>query len=96
MTSFTKDPGDTLDYSVAWTLETGENIASSAWAVTGLDDALTIGTGGYAPTISTDTATVWLSGGTVDTAYTVTNTITTNSSPARIRERSFRIVCESQ
>jgi hypothetical protein len=66
-----KAPGSILDYSVIWTdwLDSDE-IDTSTWSVpTGLTkvkDSKTV-----------EISTVWLSGGTVGTTYSVVNTITT-------------------
>ena len=82
-----QSPGATLDYSGDWSdfLAAGESIVTSGWVVypedatladQGVDGAL---------------ATVMLSGLTVNKLYRLTNTITTNSSPARIGAKSFTI-----
>jgi hypothetical protein len=88
-----KDPAATLDYSGNWAglLVAGETIVSSTWAVDGSDAALSIGTGDYAPTFDGTSATVWLSGGTEDVTYTITNHVVTSNTPPRIDERSFSI-----
>jgi hypothetical protein len=88
---FYKDPSATLDFGIDWSswLETAETISTSAWAVD--DVTLTIGTATYAPTNSGTETKVWLSSGTVGTVYRVTNTITTDNTPARITERSFDV-----
>lgn len=81
-----KDPQATLDYAIDWSdwLSEGESIVDSAWATS---------SGAIQSPNFTDTATsVWLSGGDVGIAITLTNTITTNSTPvARIDERSLVI-----
>lgn len=86
-TTFQKDPGATLDYSVDWTefLETGEAIASSTWTVpTGITEVTTS---------NTDTkGTIWLSGGTLGQTYELVNRITTDNNPARIDERTIVIL----
>lgn len=86
-TTFQKDPGATLDYSVDWSefLETGENIVASTWTVPA---GLTTVTTSY---ISTKT-TVWLSGGTLGQSYELVNRVTTNNNPARIDERTIVIL----
>jgi len=88
--NFTKDPEAVLDYSIDWTKwldEVGDTIETSTWIVpTGLTKVT--------ETNTTKLATVWLSGGTVGTNYTVTNRITTaagrtddRSITIRVRER---------
>lgn len=89
--NFKKDPSEVLDYTVSWAsvLTNGEAIATSDWSVSG--SGLTLGTGPYASTNDASAATCWLSAGTVDSTYTVTNRIVTDHSPARTFERSFTI-----
>lgn len=71
--TFTKDPDAVLDYTVDWGTDGwlgADTIAAVDWTVPAgltLDSA----------TNTTTTATAWLSGGTVDTDYTVTCHITT-------------------
>lgn len=93
-----KDPDDVLDYTrnaSAW-LQTGEEIATSAWEIEGPDDALLLGTSSYAPTFGADSATCWLSGGTALKSYTVRNTIVTDASPARTKVLSFVLKIEKR
>ena len=71
--NFAKDPQAVLDYTIDWTKwldEVSDTIATSTWTVpTGLTKVTESNT--------SKLATVWLSGGTVGTNYTVTNRITT-------------------
>ncbi len=86
--TFTKDPNAVLDYSVDWSrwLD-GDTIATSAWTVpaglTKVSDANT-----------TTKTTAWLSGGTADQSYTVTNRITTTG--GRTEDRSFIVKVEER
>lgn len=83
-TTFTKDPDATLDYTVDWSdwLDTGETISSSSFSVpSGITKASESNT--------TTSATVWLSGGTKWTTYTVTNEVTTTA--GRTDQRSFDV-----
>lgn len=67
-----KDPGEDLDYRLNWAsvLPSGDTIVSSTWTVpTGLT--------GHSQAFSTTTTTIWLSGGTVNVNYTLTNVVTT-------------------
>lgn len=88
---FKKDPDAVLDYGTNWAdptavggawLATGETITASQWVV---DTGLTKDSDSHDDT----TATVWLSGGTVGTTYTVTNRITTTA--GRVDDRSLHI-----
>lgn len=82
---FTKDPDATLDYGFDWATDGwlgSDTIASATWVV---PSGLTKGS----ETNTTTTATVWLSGGTVATDYTVTCRITTAG--GRIDDRSLLI-----
>lgn len=70
--NFTKDPQAVLDYVINWaTWLDGDTISASTWTV---PDGLTQP---FVSSATTTTATVWLGGGTVDTAYNVVNHITT-------------------
>jgi len=83
--NFNKDPQAVLDYTIDWTKwldEVGDSIATSTWIVpTGLTKVT--------ETNTTKLATVWLSGGTAGTNYTVTNRIMTVA--GRTDDRSITI-----
>lgn len=68
---FVKDPDEVLDYVRDWTaLLDGDTIATSTWVVpTGITK--------NSDTHTATAATIWLSGGTLDTNYDVVNRITT-------------------
>jgi hypothetical protein len=68
----TKDPAETIDYSIDWTgrLATAETISGSSWSAPGL----TVVSTSYLSAIST----VWVSGGSAGTTYDLVNTITTS------------------
>jgi hypothetical protein len=78
--------GSVLDYTIDWTdwLSEGESIAASSWA---LDDVLV----GTHPFIRTNITGLFVTGGAVGEKYRVTNTIITDSSPARTDNRYFMI-----
>jgi hypothetical protein len=82
-TTFCKADTEDLDYKVDWNdwLDS-ETISTSAWTV---QSGLTKGSDSN----TTTTATVWLSGGTKNKTYLVSNTIVTTS--ARTATRSFYI-----
>lgn len=70
-----KGPSDILSYGLDWTAWlSGDTIATSTWAVA-TSTLTTVGTSN-----TTKVATIKVSGGTVGTTYTVTNTITTTTS----------------
>ena len=81
MFAVVKDPQATLDYRFDWAAWlTTDTIATVTWTVpTGITQT--------AITNTTTTATIWLSGGTVGTRYTVVCRITTAA--GRIDERSL-------
>ena len=82
-TTFCKARGETLDYKIDWSdWLSSETISTSSWAVSSgiIKDS---------DTNTTTTATVWVSGGTLGSLYTVTNTIVTSAS--RTAQRAFRI-----
>lgn len=82
MADFIKDPSSVLDYTVDWSnwLASGETISASAFTV---ESGLTKDSESNGDT----SGTVWLSGGTAGTAYSVTHQITTTA--GRTDERSF-------
>jgi hypothetical protein len=67
-----KDPGETLDYTINWAAPLGtDTITNSVWAVS---DTSLVETDS---SMTATTATVWLSAGTLNQTYSVKNTITT-------------------
>ena len=94
MTSFNvvKDPDAVLDYQIDWSgwLSGSDQIATSVWSVTGPDSALVVDNESETTTAST----VWLSGGTANEEYTVTNRITTND--GRTDDRSITIAVQER
>jgi len=86
MQGFEKSDVAVLDYSFDWSewLDDGEIIVDSQWEV---PEALSIEAKTYTDTISA----IWLSGGEYGGIYVVTNTITTDSSPARVDARSIKL-----
>ena len=90
MPGFIKDPDAILDFTVDWSdkLATGEEISSSSWVV---PTGITEGSGAFASTNTTTTATIWLSGGTLGETYNVVNRIVTDSAPARTLDQTLEI-----
>lgn len=82
---FLKDPADTLDWSMDWNLflPTTDAITASVWDVPG-------GITSVRERFTARSTHIWLSGGTVDNTYVLTNRITT--SEGRIVERSLAIL----
>lgn len=81
------DPLAVLDYEMGWSdwVQQGEVITASTWKVSPI--GITMDPPGHPSTFTDDSATVWLSGGSLDVVYMITNHITTNQ--ARQTERSF-------
>ena len=77
----TKDPNEILDYAIDWGAEwlDGDTITASVWDVPA--DDVTIQRDTFTDTL----ATVWLSGGTLDTVSRVYNTITTAAGRNAVR-----------
>jgi hypothetical protein len=78
-----KDPNAILDYSIDWSdwLDTDE-ISTSTWTVpTGITKTSESNT--------TTVATIWLSGGTAGTTYTLLDRITTTG--GRTMDQTFKI-----
>lgn len=88
MTSFIKDPDATLDYTIDWEkFLNGDTISSSVWTVpAGLNQVTSTNT--------TTTATVWISSGTLDTPYKVSNRMT--SVAGRVDDRTFVITIKEK
>lgn len=89
----TKDPNAVLDYQTNWTtwLAEDETIATSEWIIELPDEDAAPLTKNSA-TNSTNTATIWLSGGTLGVTYVVVNRITTNQ--GRIEDRTKYVTIE--
>jgi len=86
MADYIADPAAVLDYVMDWTswLSGGETVTASSWVVgTGITQTTP------APSFTTTKATIWLTGGTAGTTYTITNHITTSA--GRQNERSFTV-----
>jgi hypothetical protein len=84
--AYVKDPGEKKDYAIDWAahLATSETISTSTWVVqTGITQTTP------APSNTTTTTTIWLSGGTEGTEYRITNHVVTNQ--GREFERSFTV-----
>jgi hypothetical protein len=83
-----KDPQAVLDYEVKWTewLD-GDTIQTSTFTVAA-------GLTKDSQTAGTDTATVWLSGGTLGETYLVVNRVVTAG--GRQDDREFRVVMQNK
>lgn len=74
-----KGPGEDLDYRIDWAIEFSQSnpvdsVSTSDWAlVTGMEAGIVIGT----DSLTADTTTVWLSGGTDEELGQVQNTVVT-------------------
>lgn len=80
---YDKDPSAVLDYAINWEMWLdGDTISTSTWTA---EDGITIDSSSNSTTLTT----VWLSGGTANTTYTVTNRIVTAA--GRTDERSLYI-----
>lgn len=76
-----KDPDAVLDYGFDWSAWLGtDTISTSSWDV---PTGLTEGANG----LSTQSTSVWISGGSVGRTYTVTNRVVTAA--GRTDDRSF-------
>ena len=82
--SFNKDPDAKLDYQIDWSTWLGtDTISTSSWAV---DTGLTK----VSESNTTTTATVWLSGGTLNQEYSAINTVVTAA--GRTDQRTITIM----
>lgn len=83
---FIKDPDAKLDYKFDWSewLQTAETIVTyTMTSTTGITQV--------SSSNDDDSVTVWFSGGTVGAEYGAGCKITTNSTPARIDERTITL-----
>ncbi len=82
-----KDPDSTKDYTINWAAWLGQDtIVSAVWTVpAGITKA--------SESHTTTTATIWLSGGTIDQVYTLQCRITTVG--GRTEDESFSIKVRS-
>lgn len=89
MTTFFKDPGESLDYTVKWddVLLEGETILTSDWNI---PSPLT----SSAPGIDTPFTSIFIGGGVIGSFYEVINTITTDM--AHTYAQAFTILCPPQ
>lgn len=89
MARFTKDPDAVLDYKIDWSrwLPEGDTVSASSW------DAAS-GVTVDSSTFDDTSTTVWLSGGTEGTSYTVTNHIVTEG--GREDDRTITIAVKEQ
>lgn len=91
-TILTKDPEAVLDYAIDWDVTgdswlSGDTISSVTWTVpTGLTKGSESNT--------TTTATVWLSGGTAGSIYSISCKIVTAG--GRTDERTFKLKVEER
>lgn len=84
-TTFTKDPDAVLDYVNDWaSWLAGDTIISSTWIA---PSGITVDSDSFTDT----TATVWLSGGTVGTSYSVVNRIVTAAGRTDDRTLHFHV-----
>jgi hypothetical protein len=91
MKSFAHDPAETLDYYIDWAPWLGaDTIVTSTWTITSGNAELVIEDMSHTDTAST----VWVSGGTPNHNYTLTNhIITALSNPMpRIAEESITLM----
>lgn len=78
--NYVRDPQDVLPVGNDWStwLSSGEIITASTWAVpAGITQTTP------APSFTDTTTTIWLTGGTLMTSYSVVNHITTNQGKQR-------------
>lgn len=86
--AFKKDPDATLDYTVDWSdylTPISDTIASVTWVLAG-------GLVNVATSHTTTTATIFVSGGTVDVDASITCRIATAAGTPRIDDRTIDLV----
>jgi hypothetical protein len=85
---YLRDPADVLPIGNDWStwLEDGETITASTWTVpAGITETTP------ASSFTDTTTTVWLTGGTLDTSYSVVNHITTDQGKERDQTLTVRV-----
>lgn len=83
--TFVKDPDEVLDYIRDWSaLLDGDTISTSTWTA---DDGIIVDSSSN----TTTTATIWLSGGTVNQNYSVVNRIVTAGGRTHEKTLTFKI-----
>lgn len=81
---YIKDPDAVLDYEIDWATWLGDDtISASEWTVPA-------GITKDSDSNTTTTATIWLSGGTVETTYALVNHITTTA--GRENDQTIKII----
>lgn len=88
MTTFLKDPDAVLDYQLDWSdwLDS-DTISTSEWIVPA-------GITNDSDTETTTTTTIWLSGGTAGTIYSLVNRIVTAG--GRTQDQTIKIKCRER
>jgi len=85
-----KAPGELLDYRVDWSARltvnrVSDTITASTWSASPV--GLTINTN----TFTNPYTTVWISGGTLNETYTLTNTVTTQGGRTMVEEIQIKV-----
>lgn len=84
-----KDPNSVLDYSIDWSDWLGsDTIHSSTWTLPAGIIKDPVGQDSFTNTVTT----IWLSGGTAGTTYTILNRIVTHG--GRTADQTFKITCK--
>lgn len=93
--TITKDPDANRVYVMDWTNDIGAaEISTSTWIVSGPDSSLAADNDSIVT--GNKKAQVRLTGGTLGKAYTVTNRIVTNASPAETEDASVKVLVRAQ
>lgn len=89
-----KDPSEdldyTIDYSKVFAITPADAISTSNWAVTSPATDITT----HSESNTTDSATIWLSGGTEGRRYWITNTVVTTG--GRTYERTIEALIQNK
>jgi hypothetical protein len=86
---FYKDPAGTLDVSIPWYLSEGDTISSSTWEST--PDDLTLENEDFSNDVEPKTATVRAADGTLDTDYSLANTVVTTEGRTEVQTATVRV-----
>ena len=86
LATYNKDPTEVLDYTIDWeALLDGDTISTSEWAA---ETGITKDSDSKTDTL----AIIWVSGGSAEKQYTLTNTIVTAGARTRVRSIAINVI----
>jgi hypothetical protein len=86
--------GASLDYGFQWDLETSEFLVTSDWTIATSSDPSPTDVTLSDDSMTTDTTSIFVTGGTSGVVYYLTNVITTSSNPPRKDGQVIILSCQ--